>query len=100
MKITIKNKEYKSRKISGRIYDHFLDITEEIEQRQKETGQGFSRQDMSAIRDFLVELYDNQFTVDDLYDETDVATVILQFMGVSQEIENSMSSKLEKLAKK
>ena len=99
MEIIINHQTFKSKRITGRIYDRYMEMTETIEKRQAEEKNGFSRTDLALIREFLVEFFDYQFTADDLYDELEVSSIIVYYMSVIKEVEHQMQSKIEKLIK-
>ncbi len=99
MEIIINQKTYKSKRITGRIYDRYMEMSESIEKRQAEEKNGFTKTDLALIRDFLVEFFDNQFTADILYDEVEVSSLIVYYLSIIKEVETQMQSKMEKLAK-
>lgn len=98
MKIYINGKSYENNKISGKKYDRYLEVMEEIEGRQEEYGD-FSKEDLSLIRETVAMFYDNQFTAEDLYEHCDVSDVLYSFFEIRIEIQQKISRKAEKVAK-
>lgn len=99
MNLIVNSKEYKSKKITGKLYENYLETSEKIEKHQRENGVGWERESQKMAREFLVALFDNQFTEDDLLEDVEVSTVIAYFMLVDKTIQDQVTSKLEKIAK-
>lgn len=99
MKIYINGKSYENNKISGKKYDRYLEVMEEIEKRQEESRDDFSKEDLNLIRETVAMFYDNQFTAEDLYEHCDVSDVLYSFFEIRIEIQQKISRKAEKVAK-
>lgn len=100
MELILNNTTYQSKRIVGSVYDSYCEKMDQITKAQEEEKRGWNKDDMSIMREFLVEYYSNQFTTKDLYEQLTVDELIVQFMGVQVEIEKNINSRLEVLAKK
>lgn len=100
MEIRVDQKTYFNNKISGKKYDRYLEVMEEIEERQNgKDAKDFSKEDIQLIRETVAMFYDNKFTADDLYEYCDVADIIYAFFEIRLEIDKKISRKAEKVAK-
>ncbi|WP_297520507.1 hypothetical protein [uncultured Clostridium sp.] len=99
MKIIVKGKNYECTKIVGRKYDKFCDVMHDIDTRQSESNTGFNKDDMALMRELIVDLFDNKFTSDDLYDDLDVSELVFKFLEVQAEVESKLNNKIEKIQK-
>lgn len=99
MKIVVKGKNYECTKIAGKKYDKFCDAMEEIEARQEKAESGYGKDDVALMRSVLVEIFDNQFTTEDLYEDLDISDLIFKFIEVQGEIQTKLNNKIEKIQK-
>lgn len=99
MKIIIKNEEFKSKKLVGKLYELYLEISEKIDKYQKDNGVGWEKTSLKYAREFLVEYFDNKFTEEDLNEEVEVSTIITYFLLIDKQIQDEVTAKLEKIAK-
>ena len=76
MKIIIKNEEFKSKKLVGKLYELYLEVSEKID-----------------------KYFDNKFTEENLNEEVEVSTIITYFLLIDKQIQDEVTSKLEKIAK-
>ncbi|WP_251861971.1 hypothetical protein [Clostridium sp. Marseille-Q2269] len=96
MKIIICEKTYEQTKFKGRITRNLL----EIQQHLEEVGENFKASDLDLLCQFIVNVFDNEFTTDDLLDEFEYSDIILTFRKITDEINKKTKKKFEQLAKK
>lgn len=99
MTITINNKQYSSGKITGSKYDAFCDAMEIITKGQEAENRAWNKNDLALMRETLVEIYDHQFQYEAIYNEVEVADLIVHFMLIEKAIADKVNTKLEKLVK-
>lgn len=94
MKILVKGKEYKIDKITrakNKIYaEAFNKINEKAEK-----GITNEDEDMDLIENTLVNLYDNQFTKEDLEEDMDVVELTFAFMEIQIDLQTRLNKKIE-----
>lgn len=98
-KIIINHKEYTMPKVSADDYMDYLDASEVVNSTQQS---GYKREHIQLMCEWIVRLYNNQFTMEELKDvETglDAADIIMEFMGIDLEIAEKISKKMEKIQK-
>lgn len=97
-KIIIKNKEYKTGKMSADTYMDYLDLAEELEEHRR-----YTRQDMEAMSLFICKAYGDQFTPEELKDVEngglDAAGIILEFQFIDLAIADELEKRMEKIEK-
>ena len=98
-KIIINHKEYTMPKVSADDYMDYLDASEVINNTQES---GYKREHIQLMCEWIVRLYGNQFTMEELKDREnglDAADIIMEFMGIDLEIAEKISKKMEKIQK-
>lgn len=98
-KLIINHKEYTMPKVSADDYMDYLDISETINNTQ---GAGYKREHIQLMCEWIVKLYGNQFTMEELKDREnglDAAGIIMEFMGIDLEIAEKISKQMEKIQK-
>ncbi len=96
-KIAINNKEYTMPKMSVDTYMEYLELVEQIDQKER-----YKKQDIEAMMLFVCKAYDNQFTVEELkHPETglDAAGILLEFQFIDMGIAEQLSKRVEKMEK-
>lgn len=96
-RITVNNKEYVMPKIDVDTYMEYLDLAEKIDGKNR-----YSKTDIEAMVMFIVKVYENQFTAEELKDrETglDAAGIILEFQFIDMGIAEEMTRRMEKIEK-
>lgn len=96
-KIVVNHKEYEMPKVDVDTYMDYLELSEQIDGKKR-----YTKTDIEAMLMFIVKVYGNQFTVDELKDkETGLAAaeIILEFQFIDAEVAEEMTSHMEKLEK-
>ena len=90
MKITIKidgkDKEFKTDFISARMFRK----SEELGQRHKNKEEV----ELDEIVDFIVQVFNNKFSMDDFYDGVDVSDIFPIFLDTNKKIMEKFNSKI------
>lgn len=90
MKVTIKingkDKEFKTDFISARMFRK----SEELSRKHKNKEEV----DIDEIVEFIVQVFNNKFTMDEFYDGVDVSDIFPIFADVNKEIMEKFQSKL------
>lgn len=97
--IVINKKEYMMPKISVDDYMDYLDASETI---NGNTGAGYKREHIQLMCEWIVKLYGNQFTIEELKDiETGLSAdeIITEFMMVDMDIAGRIQEKMDKIQK-
>nr|DAM76820.1 MAG TPA: hypothetical protein [Caudoviricetes sp.] len=98
-RITIDNKEYTMPKISADDYMDYLDASETI---NGSTNAGYKREHIQLMCEWIVRLYDNQFTIEELKDRKkglSADEIITEFMMVDMDIAGKIQKKMEDIQK-
>lgn len=98
MKIKIEGKTYEQTKFRGRALRNLLEIQDILQNRQEEGN--FKVEDLDLMCEFVVNVFDNKFTTDDLLDNLEFHEIISYFKQVAEEIKKKTNSKMEQLGKK
>lgn len=96
MKITVKNKEFDSGKLLRSKYKKYIEVKEDLTDQNKET---YTDQDLDKMVLAIVNLFDNQFTEDDINNEFEVSDIIFNFVRIELEIAEKLNKKIEKTNK-
>lgn len=96
MKITVKNKEFDSGKLLRSKYKKYIEVKEDLTDENKET---YTDQDLDKMVLAIVNLFDNQFTEDDINNEFEVSDIIFNFVRIELEIAEKLNKKIEKTNK-
>lgn len=96
--INDENKSFTSRKITGSKYRRFLEIQNIIiEMEQQKLPFGIEHYDM--LVSFLVEVFDNKFSEEELLDGLGADEIQLKWMEVAKEVEKKTQAGMKKLTK-
>ena len=98
-RITIDHKEYTMPKISADDYMDYLDASETI---NGSTNAGYKREHIQLMCEWIVRLYDNQFTIEELkYRKKGLSAdeIITEFMMVDMDIAGKIQKKMEDIQK-
>lgn len=96
-RITINHKEYTMPKIGADDYMDYLDASEAI---NGGTTAGYKREHIQLMSEWIVRLYGNQFSIEDLKNvETGLSAdeIITEFMMVDMDIAEKIQKKMEKI---
>lgn len=96
-KIVINHKEYTMPKIGADDYMDYLDASEAI---NGGTTAGYKREHIQLMCEWIVRLYGNQFTIEDLKNvEIGLSAdeIITEFMMVDMDIAEKIQKKMEKI---
>ncbi len=96
MKLTVKGKNYSCGKITRKKYSKFNKIYEELEQKDGKQSL-YTDQDLDNMVEFVVEAYDNNFTIENINEEFDVPEIIFAFSSIMLEIQEKLNKKVEKV---
>lgn len=94
MKITIKNKEFDSGKMTLSKYKKYTEIRDKLSEKD-----GYTYEDLEDMIDILVFVFDNQFTKEDIEEDFEVDEIIYNFLRVDIEIVEKLDKKIEKTNK-
>lgn len=94
MKITIKNKEFDSGKMTLSKYKKYTEVRDKLSEKD-----GYSYEDLEDMIDILVFIFDNQFTKEDLEEDLEVDEIIYNFLRIDIEIVEKLDKKIEKTNK-
>ena len=95
--IVVNLKEYAIPKIDVDTYMEYLELSEQIDGKKR-----YTKTDIEAMVMFIVKVYGDQFTVEELKDrETglDAAGIILEFQFIDMGIAEEMTKRMEKIGK-
>lgn len=98
-RITIDHKEYTMPKVSADDYMDYLDASETI---NGSTNAGYKREHIQLMCEWIVRLYDNQFTIEELKDRKkglSADEIITEFMMVDMDIAGKIQKKMEDIQK-
>ncbi len=98
-RITIDHKEYTMPKVSADDYMDYLDASETI---NGSTNAGYKREHIQLMCEWIVRLYDNQFTIEELKDKKkglSADEIITEFMMVDMDIAGKIQKKMEDIQK-
>lgn len=98
MKIKLEDKTFEQTKFRGRTLRNLLEIQGQLEVKQEEGT--FKAEDLDMMCEFLVNVFDNQFTSDDVLDNLEFFEIIQYFKQVAEEIMKRTNSKMGALTKK
>jgi len=83
MKITLRidgqNKEFVQEFIPARMFRKTMEI-------QAKLGKGFNEKDLDSTVSFMVDVFGNQFTIDQFYDGLDARNLVKTVVGIINEI--------------
>lgn len=97
--IVIGGKEYKMPKLDIDAYLDYLALRDEITATENKNGL-YTRQQFVDMMDCIVELYGNQFTVEQLKDKETgltVGEIVMQFASVDLSIGDEVNTKVKTL---
>lgn len=96
--IIIGGKEYfLPKNLDADAYLHFLEVRDEIMNTEKKSGL-YTAQQFKDMMDCIVELYENQFTVEELKDKETglgVSGIIMEFAAIEIGVGESVNEKVE-----
>ena len=95
-RITIDHKEYTMPKVGA---DDYMDASETI---NGSTNAGYKREHIQLMCEWIVRLYDNQFTIEELKDKKkglSADEIITEFMMVDMDIAGKIQKKMEDIQK-
>ncbi len=98
-RITIDHKEYTMPKVGADDYMDYLDASETI---NGSTNAGYKREHIQLMCEWIVRLYDNQFTIEELKDKKkglSADEIITEFMMVDMDIAGKIQKKMEDIQK-
>ena len=98
-RITIDHKEYTMPKVGADDYMDYLDASETI---NGSTNAGDKREHIQLMCEWIVRLYDNQFTIEELKDKKkglSADEIITEFMMVDMDISGKIQKKMEDIQK-
>ena len=98
-RITIDHKEYTMPKVGAEDYMDYLDASETI---NGSTNAGYKREHIQLMCEWIVRLYDNQFTIEELKDKKkglSADEIITEFMMVDMDIAGKIQKKMEDIQK-
>ena len=98
-RITIDHKEYTMPKVGADDYMDYLDASETI---NGSTNAGYKREHIQLMCEWIVRLYDNQFTIEELKDKKkglSADEIITEFMMVDMDIAGKIQKKMEDIKK-
>ena len=98
-RITIDHKEYTMPKVGADDYMDYLDASETI---NGSTNAGYKREHIQLMCEWIVRLYDNQFTIEELKDKKkglSADEIIPEFMMVDMDIAGKIQKKMEDIQK-
>lgn len=96
-KIIINKKEHTMQKIGADDYMDYLDASEVINGTQDE---GYKREHIQLMCEWIVRLYGNQFTIEDLKNPEiglSADEIITEFMMVDIDVAGNIQKKIEKI---
>lgn len=98
-RIIIDHKEYTMPKVGADDYMNYLDASETI---NGSTNAGYKREHIQLMCEWIVRLYDNQFTIEELKDKKkglSADEIITEFMMVDMDIAGKIQKKMEDIQK-
>ncbi len=98
-RIIIDHKEYTMPKVGADDYMDYLDASETI---NGSTNAGYKREHIQLMCEWIVRLYDNQFTIEELKDKKkglSADEIITEFMMVDMDIAGKIQKKMEDIQK-
>lgn len=97
MEIIVNKKSYKAIKQLGSMaYLDFLELRDRIIKKDTENVM-YTKQDFVDMSNCIVEMYGNQFTVDELLESVTPATIIIRFGSFDKDIVEDVDKKMDKM---
>lgn len=96
-KIIIGKKEYKMQSMSIDTYMDYLELSEQIDTKQR-----YTKQDIEAMVMFVCKAYGDQFTAEELKDKEtglDAAGIIMEFQFIDVSVGEEIAKRIEKIEK-
>lgn len=90
MKITVKNKEYDSGKITRSKYKKYSTVRDKLT-----STDFFTDEDLDGMVASLVDLFGKQFTEDDINEDFEISDIIYNFSRIDFEIGEKVNKKIE-----
>lgn len=94
MKITIKNKEFDSGKMTLSKYKKYTEVRDKLSEKD-----GYTYEDLEDMIDISVFVFDNQFTKEDIEEDFEVDEIIYNFLRIDIEIVEKLDNKIKKTNK-
>lgn len=98
LNINDENKSFASRKITGSKYRRFLEI-QNILSEVEEKSLPFQLEHFDMLVTFLVEVFDNKFTEEELLDGVGADEIQLKWIEVAKEVDSRTKAGMKKLTK-
>ena len=94
MRIKIGEKEYESGKITKTKYKQFTDTVKAMEKHSY-----FLEEDIEKMQNAIINIYDNQFSIEEMDEYWGVDDIIFNFSMVNVDLMNSLNEKAKKAQK-
>ena len=90
MQITLREKNFIAPAPKARAVRKAIEITEKVDFNNMKAA------DLDNLVDYIVQLFDKQFTIDDIYDGLEADKLIPTLMDCINDVVGTMGAKLEK----
>lgn len=94
MQIKLNDKTYKTKVIKAKIVRKSIEISETVNLDKLSTS------DLDRLVEFIVEVFDNQFTVDDIYEGLDAKDLVPSLLKAMGEVNGGIEEEFSKVPEK
>ena len=94
MKIKLGEKEYESGKITKKKYKRFSNVVESMENHNF-----FKEKDIEEMQEAIIDIFNNQFTMDEMDEYWAVDDIIFNFSMINVDIMTSLNKKAKEANK-
>lgn len=94
MELKLGDRTYVMQNVKARSLRNAIELTEEINFNNMKVD------DLDKLVNFIVELFNNQFTIDDVYDNLDANELVPTLTACMNSLTGTLNAKLDKMPKK
>ncbi|MGJ7044651.1 phage tail assembly chaperone G [Thermoanaerobacterium thermosulfurigenes] len=94
MELKLGDRTYVMQNVKARSLRNAIQLTEEIDFNAMKVD------DLDKLVNFIVELFNNQFTIDDVYDNLDANELVPTLTACMNSLTGTLNAKLDKMPKK
>ncbi len=98
MEITINGKKYKQvKQLSALKYMKYLQVRDTILKKDNDTEAMYSEEDFMNMAQCICDMYNNEFTVDELLENSTAAGIMIRFGSFDKDVVDEVDGKIEKM---
>lgn len=95
----LNGKDYKIGKFTRKLNNRYKEISKKVEEADK-SDKEYSDELLDEMVDMIVQLFDNQFTADEVNENWDISDIIMAFMAPQLELQDKLKEKIKPYEKK